>query len=66
MSWAQLLKGWIILFTGKFAIQGMIADKTYYVMYCMVVYPLDTIMHPQNNWELDLTYCLKNFYLGLF
>lgn len=44
----------------------MIADKTYYVMYCMVIYPLDSIMHPQNNWELDLTYCLKNFYLGLF
>ena len=27
MSWAQLLKGWIILSTGKIAIQWMIVEK---------------------------------------
>ena len=56
MFWPWLLKGWIMLSTGWIAIQWISVNKTNHAICWIVIYPVDSVLQPLNNWAQDLWY----------
>ena len=54
--WPRLFKGWITLSTGNISIQWISIDKTIHAIHWIVIYPVDSVIQPLDNW--DLSVCL--------
>ena len=52
--WPRLFKGWITLSTGYISIQWISIDKTNHAIHWIVIYPVDSVIQPLDNWGLSV------------
>ena len=54
-SWTGLFKRWIALSTGQVTIQRISIRETNCAIQWIEIYPVDSLIHLLNNWELGIT-----------
>ena len=52
ITWPQLFKGWITLFTGEITIQWIAWLVLSIFIHWIAIYPVDSVIQPLNNWAL--------------